>query len=146
MTTKFKDYLFGGPAFEVSTDNNPLTYVLTTAKLDATGHRWIAELSSYNFSLRYVKGTTNVVADALSRIDWHDPNPGSHPVESTGMMQPAEVKEALIGATLNPDDRAESVIITAKAAKIQGGNDLDVVPMTTQTEINWEEEQENTPC
>ena len=35
---KFNDYLYGYE-FTVRTDNNPLTYVLTTAKLDATGHR-----------------------------------------------------------------------------------------------------------
>ena len=34
---KFHKYLYGNK-FEVLTDNNPLTYVLTTAKLDATGH------------------------------------------------------------------------------------------------------------
>jgi hypothetical protein len=35
---KFKDYLYG-QRFTVLTDNNLVTYVLTTAKLDATGHR-----------------------------------------------------------------------------------------------------------
>ena len=34
---KFHDYL-NGVQFEVRTDNNPLTYVTTTAKLDATSH------------------------------------------------------------------------------------------------------------
>ena len=38
---KVHEYLYGGE-FEVYTDNNPLTYVLTTAKLDATGQRLIA--------------------------------------------------------------------------------------------------------
>ena len=42
---KFHDYLYG-QTFEVHTDNNPLTYVLLTAKLDATGHRWLADLAS----------------------------------------------------------------------------------------------------
>ena len=37
--------------FDVYTDNNPLTYVLMTAKLDAMGHRWIASLANYNFHL-----------------------------------------------------------------------------------------------
>ena len=41
VTDKFHDYLYGNK-FQVRTDNNPLTYVLTTAKLDATGHRWLA--------------------------------------------------------------------------------------------------------
>ena len=38
ITDKFHEYLYGSQ-FQVYTDNNPLTYVLTTAKLDATGHR-----------------------------------------------------------------------------------------------------------
>ena len=29
-------------------------YVLTTAKLDATGHRWVAALVAYNFTLNFV--------------------------------------------------------------------------------------------
>ena len=36
ITEKFHDYLYGAK-FEVVTDNNPLMYVITTAKLDATG-------------------------------------------------------------------------------------------------------------
>ncbi len=51
----------------VVTDNNPLTYVLTTAKLDATGQRSIADLSNYNFTIKYRSGKKNVDADALSR-------------------------------------------------------------------------------
>ena len=35
---RFHEYLYGGH-FDVYTDNNPLTYILTTAKLDATGQR-----------------------------------------------------------------------------------------------------------
>ncbi len=42
---KFQDYLYHAPSFVVYSDNNLLTYVLTTAKLYATGHRWVAELA-----------------------------------------------------------------------------------------------------
>ena len=56
--------------FDVYTDNNPLTYVLTTAKLDATGQRWVAALANYNFDIYYRCGKTNANADALSRIPW----------------------------------------------------------------------------
>ena len=45
---------------------------MTTAKLDATGHRWIASLANYIFSLHYKSGKTNVEADALSCIDHDD--------------------------------------------------------------------------
>ena len=52
------------------TDNNPLTYILTTAKLDATGHRGVSVLSNYTFSISYKPGRNNTDADALSRIQW----------------------------------------------------------------------------
>ena len=50
------------------TDNNPLTYIPTTAKLDAIGQQWVASLGPYNFSLHYNPGRQNTVADSLSRI------------------------------------------------------------------------------
>ena len=67
ITSKFSDYLKYGPPFTVYTDNNPLTYVLTTAKLNAVGLRWVAELSDFNFIIKYRPGRTNVEADYLSR-------------------------------------------------------------------------------
>jgi hypothetical protein len=67
VTEKFKDWLYGNK-FEVVTDNNPLTYVLTSAKLDATGQRWIAALAEYDFTLRYRSGKQNQDADSLSRL------------------------------------------------------------------------------
>ena len=51
-------------------DNNPLTYSLTTAKLDATGQRWVASLANYNCKIFYRSGKLNAEADALSRIPW----------------------------------------------------------------------------
>ena len=69
ITDQFHEYLYGN-MFDVYTDNNPLTYVLTTAKLDAMGHRWIAGLANYNFHIHYKSRKSNVEADALSWIDW----------------------------------------------------------------------------
>ena len=69
ITDKFHKYLYGSQ-FQVYTDNNPLTYVLTTAKLDATGHRWVAALSNYTFSIIYKPGKVHKDADALSHIKW----------------------------------------------------------------------------
>jgi len=64
----FRDYLFFAPQFTVYTDNNPLTYVQSTAKLNATGHRWVAELADFNFNIKYHPGKMNQVADTLSRM------------------------------------------------------------------------------
>ena len=55
VTERFHEYLYGGH-FEVYTDNNPLTYILTNAKLDATRQRWVAILANYNFKIFYRGG------------------------------------------------------------------------------------------
>ena len=62
----FHDYLYGY-SFLVVTDNNRLTCVLSSAKLDATGRRWLAALRTYNFQLKYRCGRANGDADGLSR-------------------------------------------------------------------------------
>lgn len=67
ITDKFSDYLMG-QTFSVFTDNNPLTYVLTSAKLGGIGHRWIAALFAYNFTITYRPGQSNADADRLSRL------------------------------------------------------------------------------
>ena len=61
MTRKYHDYLYGA-TFEVITDNNPLTYVFTTAKLDATIKRWPTALANYNCTKR------NTEADSFFRL------------------------------------------------------------------------------
>ena len=68
---RFHEYLYGGH-FEVYTDNNPLTYILTTAKLDVTGQRWVASLANYNFKIFYKSSKLNVDADVLSHIRWQN--------------------------------------------------------------------------
>ena len=55
-----------GGNFDVYIGNNPLTYILTLAKLDAVGQCWVAALVNYNFQLNDKTGKSNVEADALS--------------------------------------------------------------------------------
>ena len=76
MTEKFADYLGHGAKSTIYTDNNPLTYVMTSAKLNATGMRWVADLSGYDFELKYRPGKLNGDADGLSR------NPVSEDIET----------------------------------------------------------------
>ncbi|KAI5618477.1 hypothetical protein C0J50_22065 [Silurus asotus] len=49
-------------------DNNPLTYVLGTTKLNAVGHRWVGELSDFIFDIKYRPRKSNVDADTLSPL------------------------------------------------------------------------------
>ena len=75
VTEQFHEYLspYGKNRneFVVRTDNNPFTYIFSTANLDAAGQGWVAHLASYSFTLEYQKGKDNTVADFLSRMDDH---------------------------------------------------------------------------
>ena len=64
----FKDYLYYSPHFDVYTDFNPLTHLLTTTEVNATGQRWVSKLSNFSFSIHYHynPGVENVIADSLS--------------------------------------------------------------------------------
>ena len=77
VTEKFRDYLLPGPAFDIYTDNNALTYFLTSAKLNATGLRWVAELANFKFKIHYRSGNKNKDADYLSR----------HPISEIEQLQ-----------------------------------------------------------
>ena len=63
----FKEYLPYLP-FLVKTNNDPLTYIMTTLNLDATGYWWVGALKRFNFQLEYQKGCDNIIADVLSWI------------------------------------------------------------------------------
>ena len=77
VVEKFHEYLYGS-TFDVYTYNNPLTYMLTTAKLDAASHCWVASLANYNFWLYYQAGKTNIDVDAWLKVSW----PGCMPDNS----------------------------------------------------------------
>ena len=67
VTEHFKEYL-PYKTFLVKTANNPLTYIMKTPNLNATGHQWVGALARFNFQLEYQKGWDNTVADVLSRV------------------------------------------------------------------------------
>lgn len=69
MMEHFHKYLqYSVEPFLVHTDNNPLTYVLTTPNLDTTGHHWVGALANFNFNIEFLKGHDNSATDVLSRI------------------------------------------------------------------------------
>ena len=58
VTQQFRDYLYYLPEFVVYNDNNPLTYVLTSAKLNPTGLWWVGELPDFKV---HMTGTFNSI-------------------------------------------------------------------------------------
>ena len=91
VVDKFREYLLGR-RFHVLTDNNPLLYVTSSAKLDATGQRWVSALADFDFSVEYRSGRTNAAADALSR---HPSNEPGHETQEERHLQTEVVVSAV---------------------------------------------------
>ena len=96
LVEKFHEYFYGS-TFDVYTDNNLLTYVLTTAKLDAASHHWVTTLANYNFRLHYWAGNTNIDMDALSRVSWPECMPDNL---GTSLKVTATAVRAILEAAL----------------------------------------------
>lgn len=109
VTEKFSDYLYGGP-FMVVTDSNPLTYLLTTARLDATSYRWLSALSTFDFQLQYRAGKRNLDADGLSR------RPNAEPINDICSQKEQERISQFIQHHLSEFDEAAHISHNAVSA------------------------------
>ena len=134
---KFHEYLYGSKPFEVYTDNNPLTYVLTSAKLDACGQRWVAKLANYNFSIKYRCGVSNTEADALSRIKW--PEALSEMMNTDNGCMDTHVINAVLTGAVTKSSLIESVSCSAGIIPTE----LDMNDKLSN--INWMKEQRLDP-
>ena len=99
-TEKLHVYLYG-TKFTVVTDNNPLTYALSKAKLDVTGQRWLSSLACYDFNIIYRPGMANIDADILSRY------PGN---ENRSKISSESVK-AICGCLIAPSRHTVSMSV-----------------------------------
>ena len=53
VTERFRDNLYYATNFEVYSDYNPLRYIFTPPKLDATRLRWVYMLADFRFHIHY---------------------------------------------------------------------------------------------
>ena len=150
VTKQFHEYLspYGKNRneFVVRTDNNPLTYIFSSANLDAAGQRWVACLTSYNFSLEYQKGKDNTVANFLSRMNEcfpeeevqeylnQIPHPGVKAVLDNAIMPLEERAEQGVRPTPDCQEGSQEVAVEAKPARL-----------STTNVTNWKQEQKEDP-
>ena len=132
--------------FVVHTDNNPLTYIFSSANLDAAGQQWVACLASYNFSLEYQKGKDNTVADFLSRMNEHLPEeealkylnqiryPGVKAILDNAITPLEKHAEQGVRPTLDCQGNSQEETIVARPARL-----------ATTNVTNWKQEQKEDP-
>ena len=150
VTEQFHEYLSpywkNRNEFVVRTDNNPLTYIFSSANLDAAGQCWVACLTSYNFSLEYQKGKDNTVANFLSQMNERLPEeevqeylnkilyPGVKAVLDNAITPIEERAEQ--GGWLSPDcqDVCQEEVVGARSARLATTNVTD-----------WKQEQKEDP-
>jgi len=63
---KFHRYLYG-QHFTLESDHRSLEYLQTSHTQNPRLMRWSLDLQPYRFTVRYIRGTENVIADYLSR-------------------------------------------------------------------------------
>ena len=137
---KFHEYLYGSNLFEVYTDNNPLTYVLSSAKLDACGQRWVAKLANYNFTIKYKSRLSNVEADALSRISWPEILADSEDLDVDLNCMDTHVVNTILAGSRSKTSLIESVSCSSKIIPPELSQDSD-----SSSNINWMKEQRADP-
>ena len=114
VTEHFKKYLTYAP-FVVRTDNNPLTYVLTTPNLDAMGHRWVGMLA----------------VDALSQV------PINHSWQT--------IQSLLEGAIVGTSDRGEAEAnegLLEEHERLSREARVQVAKLELMHVVDWEQAQE----
>ena len=150
VTEQFHEYLspYGKNRneFVVWTDNNPLTYIFSSANVDAAGQRWVAQLASYNFALEYQKDKDNTVSDFLSHLDYHlpagkvqdylnkIPYPGVKAVLDNAIMPLTDRAEQGVRPSPNNQKASQEVTIGVRLARLATTNITD-----------WKLEQQEDP-
>lgn len=140
----FRPYLYGRN-FKIRTDHQPLTWLFNLKDPSSRLMRWRIKLEEYDYTIEYVQGTSNLVADALSRnpvmlIRWkkhisETPGPSEHAIPVYFSRQ-AETKFKILRS---PEDSSLiGVRISLEKATLQTLTEIleDIVQLLISEEKN----------
>lgn len=77
----FRNFIYGAK-ITIYTDHMPLTFAISPKNVNAKLKRWKAYIEEHDYEMFYKKGKSNVVADALSRIQINSLTPTTHSAEN----------------------------------------------------------------
>lgn len=85
----FRNYIYG-QKFQILTDHQPLTFTLSPNNTNAKLKRWKSYLEEHDYEILYKPGKSNVVADALSRIEFNAASSSQQSTEDNDTQHSAE--------------------------------------------------------
>ena len=123
VTERFHDFLYYASSFTIYTDCNPLSYILSTTKLNATTIRWVGDLANYNFTVRYRPGKDSVDCDYLSR----------HPVEVEELVENCteEITPEIISAALH-GSKEKGKFAVVNSVNVSGVDEMTISKIDPQ--------------
>lgn len=89
----FRPFLYG-TKFLVKTDHRPLVYLFNLKDPSSKLTRLRIDLEEYSFEIQHIKGESNVVADAISRIDFEAIKNKSIKIMTRSMTKDIQARKA----------------------------------------------------
>ena len=74
---KFRNWIYG-TKFTIYTDHQSLANLFTSSKLNYVVNYWLLQIFEHNFDVVHVKGISNILPDALSRLCYYDDDDDAH--------------------------------------------------------------------
>lgn len=108
--------------------------MLTSAKLNATGHRWVAQLADFNFTIKYCPGKSNADADGLSRMPL---DIDKFMKQCTEQLQPDILRASVDGVMVESENPSEGMglIHLDALSLVRDGDQGDLGPPLTPAQI-----------